>query len=110
MYTVVFKELKTVGDNFDLIQQNDPICILQWPEARIHVTLHYRNVKANVSDNHIVSRVEQNNNKNVHLSITFRVFFHIKHVKKENNSDFKRKLSLTFSKNTLSRRITYNTN
>ena len=32
--------------------------------------------------------------------------FRLKLVKKENNSDFKRQLSLTFSKNTLGRRIT----
>ena len=108
MYAAVFQEVKTVGVItsiwFNMLP--DPICILRWPDARMHVTLHYRNVKADVFDNHSVSWVTRNDNKNVHLLITLSVFFRIKLVKKENNSDFKRQLSLTFSKNTLGRRIT----
>ena len=108
MYTAVIQEVKSVGVItsiwFNMLP--DPICVLRWPDARMHVTLHYRNVKADVFDNHSVSWVTRNDNKNVHLLITLSVFFRIKLVKKENNSDFKRQLSLTFSKNTLGRRIT----
>ena len=110
MYTAVFQNVKTVGVIISICFNKmlpDPICILQWPDELMHVTLHYRNVKADVFDNHKVSRVKRHNNENVHLLITLSVFFRIKLVKKENNSDFKRQLSLTFSKNTLGRRITY---
>ena len=110
MYTAVFQNVKTVGVIISIWFNKmlpDPICILWWPDARMHVTLYYRNVNADVFDNHKVSRVKRNNNENVHLLITLSVFFRIKLVKKENNSDFKRQLSLTFSKNTLGRRITY---
>ena len=88
MYTAVIQEVKSVGVItsiwFNMLP--DPICVLRWPDARMHVTLHYRNVKADVFDNHTVR---------------------IKLVKKENNSGFKRQLSLTFSKSSLGRRITY---
>ena len=101
MYTAVFQEVKTIGVITSIWfnkMLRDSICILQWSGARMYVTLHYRYVKADVFDNHTVSWVEQKNNKNVHLLIT---------LKTKNNSDFiKRQLSLTFSKNTLGRRIT----
>ena len=58
MYAAVFQEVKTVGVItsmwFNMLP--DPICILRWPDARMitlqDVTLHYRNVKADVFDNH----------------------------------------------------------
>ena len=57
MYTAVIQEVKSVGVItsiwFNMLP--DPIFILQWPDARMHVTLHYRNVKADVFDNHSVS-------------------------------------------------------
>ena len=56
MYAAVFQEVKTVGVItmwFNMLP--DPICILRWPDARMHVTLHFRNVKADVFDNHTVS-------------------------------------------------------
>ena len=55
MYTAVFQEVKTVGVItiwFNMLP--DPVCILRWPDAGMHVTLHYRNVKADVFDNHTV--------------------------------------------------------
>ena len=56
MYAAVFQEVKTVGVItsmwFNMLP--DPICILRWPDARMHVT-HFRNVKADVFDNHTVS-------------------------------------------------------
>ena len=58
VYAVVFQEVKTVGVITSIWFNKmllDPICILPWPETRMHVTLHYRNVKADVSDNHTVS-------------------------------------------------------
>ena len=57
MYAAVFQEVKTVGviTSIWLNMLLDPICILRWPDARMHVTLHYRNVKADVFDNHTVS-------------------------------------------------------
>ena len=66
-------------------------------------------MKADVFGNHTVSGhgVKRNNNKNVQLLILLSVSFRTKHVKKENNSDFKRQLSWTFSKNTFGRMITY---
>ena len=66
-------------------------------------------MKADVFDNHTVSGhgVKRKNNKNVQLLILLSVSFRTKHVKKENNSDFKRQLSWTFSKNTFGRMITY---
>ena len=57
MYAAVFQEVKTVGVMtsmwFNMLP--DPICILRWPDARMHVTQHFRNVKADVFDNHTVS-------------------------------------------------------
>ena len=57
MYAAVFQEVKTVGviTSIWLNMLLDSICILRWPDARMHVTLHYRNVKADVFDNHTVS-------------------------------------------------------
>ena len=57
MYAAVFQEVKTVGviTSIWLNMLLDPICILRCPDARMHVTLHYRNVKADVFDNHSVS-------------------------------------------------------
>ena len=58
MYTVVFQEVKTIGVITSVWFNNmlrDPICILQWSDTRMYVTLHYRNVKADVFDNHTVS-------------------------------------------------------
>ena len=91
MYTVVFQEVKTVGVITSIWfnkMLRDPICILPWPDAGMHVTLHYLNVKAHVFDNHTVFRVKRRNNENVHQLITLSVFFRIK---KENNSDFRRR-------------------
>ena len=66
----------------------DPICNLPWPDAGMHVSLHYLNAKTHVFDNHAVFRVKRRNNENVHQLITLSVFFRIK---KENNSDFRRR-------------------
>ena len=58
MYTVVFQEVKTIGVITSVWfnkMLRDPICILQWSDTRMYVTLHYRNVKADVFDNHTVS-------------------------------------------------------
>ena len=75
----------------------DPTCIRQWPDARMYVTLHYRNLKADVFNNQALTR-ERNENEDIHSLIILSAFFRIKHVKKEeNSSDFKRFLSLTFS-------------
>ena len=59
MFTALFQELKTVGviTTWFNKMSRDPICILRWPDARMHATLHYRNVKADVFDNHSVSCV-----------------------------------------------------
>ena len=76
MYAAVFQEVKTVGVItmwFNMLP--DPICIIRWPDARMHVTLHSRNVKADIFDNHTVSWVKRNDSKN--LLITLSVFFHI---------------------------------
>ena len=108
MYTVVFQEVKTVGVITSIWfnkMLRDPICILPWPDAGMHVTLHYLNVKAHVFDNHTVFRVKRRNNENVHQLITLSVFFRIK--KKIIQILGAGQLSLTFSKNTLGRRITY---
>ena len=57
MYTAVIQEVKSVGVItsiwFNMLP--DPICVLRWPDARMYVTPHYRNVKADVFDNHSVS-------------------------------------------------------
>ena len=58
MYTAVFQNVKTVGVIISIWFNKmlpDPICILRWLDARMHVTLRYRNVKADVFDNHTVS-------------------------------------------------------
>ena len=58
MCTAVFQNVKTVGVIISIWFNKmlpDPFCILWWSDARMHVTLHYRNVNADVFDNHTVS-------------------------------------------------------
>ena len=58
MYTAAFQNVKTVGVIISIWFNKmlpDPICILWWPDAPMHVTLYYRNVNADVFDNHTVS-------------------------------------------------------